>query len=70
MATEAGMQVPAKFIEKKLAKLNKAEGDSSSASRSPRRHGGRPFMQCLKQFIKSKDINATELSDFAQNMGF
>jgi len=70
MATEAGMQVPKQFIEKKLAKLNKAEGDSSSPSRSPRRHGGRPLMQCLKQFIKSKDINATELSDFAQNMGF
>lgn len=66
MATEAGMQVPKGFIEKKLAKLNEKEGErSSSGSRSPRRHGGRPMMACLKQFLKSKDIDANELSEFA-----
>lgn len=72
MATEAGMQVPKAFIEKKLANLNKKEGErsSSSSSRSPRRHGGRPMMAVLKQFLKSKDINATDLSDFASEMGF
>jgi len=68
MATEAGMQVPKAFIEKKLAKINEKEGErsgSSSGSRSPRRHGGRPMMQVLKQFLKAKDINANELSEFA-----
>ena len=72
MATEAGMQVPKGFIEKKLAKINEKEGErsSSSGSGSPRRHGGRPMMKCLKQFLKSKDINANELSEFAQQMGF
>ena len=31
---------------------------------------GRPSMQCLKQFIKSKDVNTTEPTDFAQSVGF
>jgi len=66
MATEAGMQVPKNFIEKKLANLNKPEGErSSSRSHSPRRHGGRPMMQCLEQFLKSKNIDAKELAEFA-----
>jgi ribosomal protein L12E/L44/L45/RPP1/RPP2 len=71
MATEAGMQVPKAFIEKKLAKINEKEGErSGSSSGSPRRHGGRPMMQVLKQFLKSKDINAEELAEFAQEKGF
>ena len=38
-ATEAGMQVPAKFIENKLANMNKRDSSSSgSRSHSPRKH--------------------------------
>jgi hypothetical protein len=38
-ATEAGMQVPTKFIENKLANMNKRDSSSSgSRSHSPRKH--------------------------------
>ena len=48
-ATEAGMQVPAKFIENKLANMNKCDS-SSSGSRS---HSLRNSVEVSPQVVDS-----------------
>jgi len=71
IASQNGIFMPAKFINKKISNVDKDKRNgSSSRSHSPRKHADREMHKCLKEYLKSQNIEASTISTFAKENGF
>ena len=66
------MKMPVNFINKKISNVDKERNGSSSSSRSrsPGKHADRQMRQCLKQYLKSQNVEASTILSFAKENGF